>query len=196
MAWRLLGIEPLELLNAFRKIEFVDESLVEDEPNFDEMEEVEYIGDEEADAIDHDEDPDALSIIATEDADGDYGWGLSKVGDEMRYTFAVVCKASGKDRATDSHNEFPSADELRKAQWGYLRSGDRNIYLSQQHDFPRHAQGGRVGGPHLLAERRRDRAVGAGHRGWPSRRCRSGRQSFPPSPSGWASCGRSGRGIS
>ena len=135
-AWRLLGIEPLELLDAFRKMEFIDDELVEDEPNYDDMEEIDpsLIDMDEVERVEREEgpDPDETSIIATEQDDADYGWGLSKVGDEMRYTFAVVCKASGKDRAIDSHNEFPSADELRKAQWGYLRSGDRNIYLPQQ----------------------------------------------------------------
>ena len=132
VAWRRLGIEPLELLDAFRKMELVDESLVADEPNFDDMEEVEYIGDEEADAIDHDEDPDALSIIATKDADGDYGWGLSAVEEDIRYTLSVVLKASGKGRVTGSHTECPSAHELLRAGWGYVRNGDRDVYLLHQ----------------------------------------------------------------
>jgi len=53
-----------------------------------------------------------------------------KASGERRYTFGVVYKASTEtDKSLDAHKEYVSADELEKALWKYVQSGDRNIYL-------------------------------------------------------------------
>ena len=51
--------------------------------------------------------------------------------DDKRYTFGVVYLATDKvaDPVLDTHEEFILADDLQAAQWDYVRSGNRNIYL-------------------------------------------------------------------
>lgn len=49
--------------------------------------------------------------------------------DEKRFTFSVVYKPD----EVDAHGEFASADELQEALWGYVKTGDRRIFL--QHGF-------------------------------------------------------------
>lgn len=50
---------------------------------------------------------------------------------EKRYTFGVVYLATDKtsDPVLDTHQEFVLADDLQRAQWDYVRKGNRNIYL-------------------------------------------------------------------
>lgn len=50
---------------------------------------------------------------------------------EKQYTFGVVYKAteSRADPELDAHGEFIIADDLQEAQWAYVQTGDRRVYL-------------------------------------------------------------------
>ena len=50
---------------------------------------------------------------------------------DKQYTFGVVYKATEdkNDPDLDAHQEFIIADDLQTAQWGYVQTGDRRIYL-------------------------------------------------------------------
>lgn len=53
-------------------------------------------------------------------------------GDEERYTFGVVYKASHPDQENfqlDAHSEFIGATELQKSLWKYVQKGNRDIYV-------------------------------------------------------------------
>ncbi|KKL55525.1 hypothetical protein LCGC14_2254530 [marine sediment metagenome] len=57
--------------------------------------------------------------------------GLVTKAADKRYTFGVVYKATNEtaDPELDTHDEFALSDDLQEAQWEYVRSGNRNIYL-------------------------------------------------------------------
>ena len=117
VAWRFMGVESSDLLKWMNENEDAG------------SESNEYESQEEDDDSEEEEE----SVEKYEPYfDEEYGLALSKADDEKKYTFSVVYKASGKNRITDAHNEFVTASELQKAQWGYVRNGDRSIYLQHQ----------------------------------------------------------------
>lgn len=67
------------------------------------------------------------SIHAMAEGNPPYRTEVAKTAEERRYTFGVVYKSD--DGSADAHNEYALADDLQTAQWDYVRSGNRSIYL-------------------------------------------------------------------
>ncbi len=59
------------------------------------------------------------------------GLAFLKQDTEKRYTLGVMYKGTvdEDDPETDAHDDYAPLDILQEAQWKYVRSGDRNIYL-------------------------------------------------------------------
>lgn len=66
-----------------------------------------------------------------EPADDAFELGIIQKAEDKRYTFGVLYQATNKasDPVLDTHDEFAFADDLQKAQWDYVRKGNRNVYL-------------------------------------------------------------------
>ncbi len=59
------------------------------------------------------------------------GMDVTEKAADEQYTFGVVYKAteSKKSPELDAHREYIISEDLQKAAWGYVKTGDRRVYL-------------------------------------------------------------------